>query len=250
MGFLHAGHLSLIDQGKRVNPDGKTIVSIFVNPLQFGPNEDFSQYPRDETRDLKLLQEKGVDAVFLPTVSDLYPKGHDTSVLVRGPSLQLEGALRPDHFVGVATVVSILLHLFSPKVAVFGQKDAQQVAVVQKLIKDLWLPTKMVVAPTVREKDGLALSSRNIYLSPQERSQASGLYKALRAGISFAENNPHATATLIEQVVERTAPELAWQYVSLRSQETFAQLTQVDSPYYLLGSVKFERVRLLDNVIG
>ena len=180
MGALHEGHLSLVDHA-RARCDA-VVLSIFVNPLQFGPGEDLDNYPRDEARDLQLAESAGVDVVFLPDPSEIYPEGSQTSVRVGRLAEIVEGADRPGHFDGVATVVTKLFNLVQPQVAIFGQKDAQQVAVIRALVRDLLFPVRLVVAPTVRDGDGLALSSRNAYLSADERRRAAGIYRALRIG--------------------------------------------------------------------
>jgi pantoate--beta-alanine ligase len=178
MGALHAGHLSLIEQACRDN--SKVVVSIFVNPIQFGPGEDFERYPREAERDAELLRKAGIDAVYRPSVELMYPPGSSTRIRVAGVSEGLEGTARPGHFDGVATVVAKLLSAVDPDRAYFGQKDAQQVAVVKRLTRDLDLPVEIRVGATVREADGLALSSRNAYLSPDERRAAVCLSSALR----------------------------------------------------------------------
>ena len=178
MGALHAGHLSLVAEARREN--AIVVVSIFVNPIQFGPGDDFARYPKDPARDAEQLQGVGVDAVYQPAVDVMYPPGSSTRVHVGGVSVPLEGASRPGHFDGVATVVSKLFTAVEPDRAYFGQKDAQQVAVVKRLVRDLDIPVHIRVGPTVREADGLALSSRNAYLSPEERQAAASLSSALR----------------------------------------------------------------------
>jgi pantoate--beta-alanine ligase len=186
MGALHAGHLSLVEEACREN--SRVIVSIFVNPIQFGPGEDFERYPRDPERDGELLRTAGVHAVYRPSVEIMYPPGSSTRVHVAGVSEGLEGAARPVHFDGVATVVAKLLTAVEPDRAYFGQKDAQQVAVVKRLVRDLDLPVEIRVCPTMREADGLALSSRNAYLKPDERRAAVCLSSALRlAAVAYAE---------------------------------------------------------------
>lgn len=180
MGALHEGHLSLVDQARACSDT--VVMSVFVNPLQFGPGEDLDKYPRDEVGDLRSAEEAGVDVAFLPSAEHLYPPGNDMTISAGRLGEVLEGADRPGHFDGVATVVAKLFNLVEPQVAVFGQKDAQQVAVVRALIRDLCFPIDLVVAPTVREPDGLALSSRNAYLSAEERARAAGIYRALRDG--------------------------------------------------------------------
>jgi pantoate--beta-alanine ligase len=180
MGALHEGHLSLVRAAATGCPS--VVVSIFVNPLQFGPNEDLAFYPRDEEADLKLLESQNVDVVFLPTVETMYPEGRTTSVSVGPLSLVVEGLSRPGHFDGVATVVAKLFNLVQPSVAFFGQKDAQQLAVIRRMVADLSLPIEIVGCPTVREADGLALSSRNMFLDDEARRAAASLWSALEAG--------------------------------------------------------------------
>ncbi|MCU1349434.1 MAG: pantoate--beta-alanine ligase, partial [Acidobacteria bacterium] len=181
MGFLHEGHLSLVD-ATRAAGAAFTAVSIFVNPLQFGPGEDLARYPRNEERDRELLASKDVDLLFLPPVEVMYRQGSTTTVDTGAVSLPLEGARRPGHFTGVATVVLKLFHIVQPDVAAFGRKDAQQCAVIERMVRDLDLPLRLVFGETIREHDGLAMSSRNSYLSPEERQLAPALHRALRAG--------------------------------------------------------------------
>lgn len=187
MGSLHSGHQSLVRAAKDRCPI--VIVSIFVNPLQFGPNEDFRRYPRDEERDLKLLKREGADIAFLPTVEEMYPEGRSTTVSVGRLAAIVEGASRPGHFDGVATVVAKLLNLVQPDVAFFGEKDAQQLAVVRKMVGDIAFPVEVVGCPTVRDEDGLAMSSRNAYLSSDERRRARALWQALQAGSKALASN-------------------------------------------------------------
>ncbi|NTW04184.1 MAG: pantoate--beta-alanine ligase, partial [Oscillochloris sp.] len=179
MGYLHAGHLSLVRQARQ--ECGAVAVSIFVNPTQFGPNEDFSRYPRNMEHDLELLAEAGVDLVFTPEPAEMYPRDFGTAVVLPAADDVLEGSARPGHFRGVATVVCKLLNIAQPTRAYFGQKDAQQTVVVRQMVRDLNIPTEIVVSPTVREPDGLALSSRNTYLTPEQRRAATVLYRALTA---------------------------------------------------------------------
>ena len=180
MGALHEGHLSLVDASRRAG--GRTLVSIFVNPLQFGPNEDLAAYPRDPEKDLAMLGERGADAVFMPSVEEMYPPGREITVQPGPLADPLEGAHRPGHFAGVATVVTKLLNIVQPDRAYFGRKDAQQLAVVERLVADLNIPVEIVGCPIVRAEDGLALSSRNAYLDPTERLAATCLHRALAAG--------------------------------------------------------------------
>src|SRR3954466_8414108 len=179
MGFFHDGHLSLMRAARA--SDATVVVSLFVNPAQFGPNEDLEAYPRHEDRDLALAEAAGVDIVFAPSVQEVYPDGFDTTVEVGGLTEPLDGAARPGHFKGVTTIVTKLLNMVGPDAAYFGQKDGQQALVISKLVRDLNIPVRIEVCPTVREADGLALSSRNAYLTDDERRRATGLSRALRA---------------------------------------------------------------------
>ncbi len=180
MGYLHEGHLSLVRAAREAN--AHVVASIFVNPTQFAPNEDLSTYPRDEARDLALLEAERVDAVFAPPAEEMYPEGFSTYVTVEGLTSRLEGASRPTHFRGVTTVVLKLLNAVQPRRAYFGRKDAQQLAVIRRMVRDLDLPVEVVGLPIVREADGLALSSRNVYLTPEQREAALALSRSLRAG--------------------------------------------------------------------
>ena len=180
MGYLHEGHLSLV---RRARDENDTCAAwIFVNPLQFGPSEDYERYPRDEARDIELLEQEGVDLLFMPSAEEIYPPGFSTYVEAQGVSEQLEGRVRPGHFRGVATVVLKFFNIMAPNRAYFGQKDAQQVVVLKKLVRDLNLPVELVICPTVREPDGLAMSSRNAYLTPEERAAAPVLYRGFDGG--------------------------------------------------------------------
>src|SRR5258708_27694418 len=190
MGFLHDGHLSLIDAARTSGADF-IVVSIFVNPTQFGPNEDFERYPRDEARDKDLLEGKDVDVLFLPSVSVMYPPGSQTSVHTGAVAQPLEGERRPGHFDGVASVVLKLFNIVQPDLAVLGRKDAQQCAVIERMVRDLDVPVRLVFGETVREQDGLAKSSRNSYLSAEERALAPVLHRALRAGEEAVTHGVH-----------------------------------------------------------
>src|ERR671912_2501718 len=191
MGALHEGHLSLVREARRMCD--VVVVSVFVNPTQFGPSEDFEHYPRDLTKDTALLTDYNVDYIFAPPIEEIYPKGFSTYVNVEGLSEQLEGTARPGHFRGVATVVTILLNVVRPDFAFFGQKDAQQTLVVKRLVRDLAFDTEVVILPTIREESGLALSSRNAYLNPEEREAAAVIYRALqRAKESYREGERSA----------------------------------------------------------
>jgi pantoate--beta-alanine ligase len=248
MGYLHEGHLSLV-RAARERAD-RVMVTLFVNPTQFGPKEDLAKYPRDFERDRALCEAAGVDALFAPEASDMYPPGHATRVEVSGPLTEgLCGASRPGHFSGVATVVTKLFNLCEPDVAVFGQKDAQQAAVIRRFTSDLDLPVEIVVAPTVREADGLAMSSRNVYLSPEERAQAPVLKRSLDlAAEAFASGERHAEA-LIQRVRDTlaTAPLCRIDYVECVDADSFAPVTALERPSLLAIAAFFGRTRLIDN---
>ncbi|MEX2547401.1 MAG: pantoate--beta-alanine ligase [Chloroflexota bacterium] len=246
MGALHEGHASLI---RRARQESRTVVaSIFVNPTQFGPNEDFTKYPRDEAADLALLESLGVDVAFLPTVEEMYPAGAVTSVDVGRLGEVLEGASRPGHFLGVATVVTTLFNLVQPARAYFGQKDGQQSVVIKQFTRDLGLPVEIVVCPTVRESDGLALSSRNRYLTDHERLQAPALHRALRA----AADSVAGGETSVDRLRERMGSELELaslgtpDYISIADAETLEELTTFDRPALASLAVRFPSARLID----
>ena len=246
MGALHEGHLSLVRMARADND--VVVVSIFVNPLQFGPNEDLDAYPRDEESDLALLEEEKVDIVFLPSVETLYPPGATTRVQVGPLGDVIEGALRPGHFEGVATVVAKLFHLVQPHRAYFGQKDAQQVAVLQKMVRDLDFPVALEVGPTVRAADGLALSSRNAYLSAAERAAAVALWRALAAGrdVLRAGGSPEESAKAMADLLaasEGVEPA----YALAVDPATFAPADEV--PVLLLVSATVGPARLIDNLL-
>lgn len=250
MGALHAGHVALVKEARQMSD--VVIVSIFVNPTQFGENEDFEKYPRDLTGDAAMLAEYGVDYVFAPESGEVYPDGFSTYVYVEDISEGLEGASRPGHFRGVATVVTILFIAVRPDFAFFGQKDAQQVAVIKRLTTDLGFDTEIVVVPTVREESGLALSSRNAYLSPEERERASVVATALReAKAAFAEGERNASK-LTQIVAERIeTEELAkLDYVSVVDRDTLESVEKIDDREVLVAvAVRFGKVRLIDNVV-
>jgi pantoate--beta-alanine ligase len=249
MGYLHEGHLALVRRARAENET--VVVSIFVNPLQFGPQEDYDRYPRDLDRDLYLLEREGVDAVFAPSVSEMYPSGFSTAVVVTGPIAErLEGEARPSHFRGVATVVTRLFGLVQPQRAYFGWKDAQQVLVVQRLVQDLALPVDIVPLPTVREADGLAMSSRNVYLSPEERVAASAIPRALFAALERFRSGERAAAAFRE-LVQRTltTTPVRLEYVSVSDLETFQEVEYVERPALLLVAAWIGTTRLIDNVL-
>jgi pantoate--beta-alanine ligase len=248
MGYLHKGHLALVKQARIEN--SAVIVSIYVNPTQFGPREDFGAYPRDLNRDLELLREKGVDIVFVPSDDEMYPREFSSWVDVEKVTGGLEGASRPGHFRGVATVVAKLFNIVQPTRAYFGQKDAQQVMVIKRMVADLNMGIEIVVVPTVRESDGLAMSSRNIYLSPGERQAATILFKVLtlarqlwRSGEKDAEKIRRQMTSLIQK--ESLAQ---IDYVSIADAETLEELNLIDRPALASLAVRIGKTRLIDNM--
>jgi pantoate--beta-alanine ligase len=251
MGALHEGHLSLVRLAK--GRADRVVASIFVNPTQFGPNEDFSRYPRDPERDLAMLGEAGVDWVFTPSVDEMYPKGFSTYVDVREITRRLEGEMRPGHFTGVATVVAKLFNIVRPTRAYFGQKDAQQVAVLRKMVADLAFPLQVVVAPTLREPDGLAMSSRNIYLAPDERQAALCLSRALHAASALWEKGERRGSALREamQAVISAEPLARPDYVSVADPLTLEELDDTGAATAALASlaVRIGKTRLIDNLV-
>ncbi|MEJ0090468.1 MAG: pantoate--beta-alanine ligase [Limisphaerales bacterium] len=254
MGYLHAGHLSLVHEArKRVGKTGKVVVSIYVNPTQFAPIEDLSKYPRDLKRDLKLCREAGVDAVFTPSDAEMYPgkaeENYSTYVIEEKLSRTMEGVSRPIHFRGVTTVVAKLFNIVLPDVAVFGQKDFQQAAVIQRMVMDLNFPLKIIVVPTLRERDGLAMSSRNKFLDAEQRAQAVILFHALQAAKAAVKKNPVSAARLKADLKEFiTAASLArLDYVEFFDPETLAPVAQVKRGTQMALAVFFGKTRLIDN---
>jgi pantoate--beta-alanine ligase len=249
MGFLHDGHLSLVEKARQ---ECRTVaVSIFVNPTQFGPTEDLAAYPRDPPRDLALLKAAGVDLVWTPAPEVIYPPGFQTWVTVEGVSQGLEGERRPGHFRGVATIVTKLFHAFQPQKAYFGQKDAQQAAVIRRLTADLDFPTEIVVCPTVREPDGLAMSSRNTYLDPDERRAATVLYRALEAGrraYAAGERDADRLRQILQTVLAEE-PRAEVQYVSAADPNTLQELHGPVESALLSLAVFIGKTRLIDNVV-
>lgn len=249
MGFLHEGHLSLIDAAREAGANF-IAVSIFVNPKQFGPNEDLASYPRDEARDRALLESKNVDLLFLPSVDVMYPSGAQTTVSAGAVAKPLEGERRPGHFDGVATVVLKLFNIIQPDIAVFGRKDAQQCAVMDRMVRDLDVPVKLVFAETAREHDGLAMSSRNSYLSADERKIAPALHRALRAGeeaITHGVHDVDAVETVMRRMIEET-PGIEVDYLAVVDPETFLPPVDFRREVLVAGAVRIGRTRLIDNV--
>ena len=247
MGWLHDGHRALIRRARE--SDATAVVSIFVNPRQFNVAADYTRYPRSEERDLAICVEEGVDLVFAPDVDQVYPPGFDTVVSVGAVARPLEGAARPGHFDGVATVVAVLFDLVGAEHAYFGQKDAQQVMVIRRMALDLAIPTEVIACPTVREPDGLALSSRNVHLSPEERAAAPVLHRALDAARDRWASGERSADVLRDVMLEwLTAEPLASvDYVSVADATTLAELDRVDGPALLSLAVRFGDTRLIDN---
>lgn len=249
MGYLHAGHLALVKQARSENPS--VVVSIFVNPTQFGPQEDFKQYPRNLQRDLALLEKEKTDIVFMPSVTEMYPAQFDSWVEVGRITERLEGAARPGHFRGVTTVVAKLFNIVQPTRAYFGQKDAQQAIVIRKMVGDIDMNREIVTVPTVRESDGLAMSSRNIYLNPEQRQAALVLYQALSLakqlwsqGEKDAERIRREMTALIKK-----QPLADIDYVSIADNETLDELDTVKPPALVSLAVRIGKTRLIDNIV-
>jgi len=249
MGFLHKGHLSLVRRARDENE--MVIVSIFVNPTQFGPNEDFQDYPRDLSRDLGVLEEARVDAVFTPTVDDIYPSGASTMIEVESLSNILEGASRPGHFRGVATVVCKLFHVVQPNRAYFGEKDYQQLQVIRRMVHDLHMPVEVVGCPTIREPDGLAMSSRHVYLSQPQREAAVALPQALFRAKQLCIEGEHDVAKLQAEVHHRLAnePLIRPDYMAIVHPYTLQPLASVGLEGAVLClAVWIGKTRLIDNI--
>ena len=248
MGYLHEGHLALVKQAKQQN--SAAIVSIYVNPAQFGPREDFGAYPRDLDRDLDLLQKEGVDIVFVPSDDEMYPLGFSSWVDVEKVTERLEGESRPGHFRGVATVVAKLFNIVQPTRAYFGQKDAQQVVVIKRMAADLNVNLEVVVVPTVRESDGLAMSSRNIYLGPKERQAATILFKALTLARQLrggGENDAEKIRRQMTALIQKE-PLAKLDYASIADAETLQKLNLLDRPAVASLAVRIGKTRLIDNI--
>ncbi len=249
MGFLHEGHIALVHQA--VEECAATVVSLFVNPTQFAPNEDLSNYPRNEARDLALLEAAGADLVFIPNAEEMYADNHETWVVVDRLTRRLEGTVRPTHFQGVATVVSQLFHIAEPQQAYFGQKDAQQVLVIERMVRDLHFPVALRVGATVREPDGLAMSSRNTYLSPEERQAAPVLRRSLDLaerlwleGERDAERIRKEMTELVEQ-----EPLARLDYLSIADAGTLEEIHVIDRKALVSLAVRIGKTRLIDNAV-
>ena len=249
MGYLHEGHLELV---RRARAENLTVIaSIFVNPSQFGPQEDFAAYPRDPERDLALLDKEGVGVAFMPSAQEIYPEGFSSWVEVEGITERLEGESRPGHFRGVTTVVAKLFNIVQPDRAYFGQKDAQQLAVIRKMVSDLNMNLEIVAVPTLREPDGLAMSSRNTHLTPEERKAALVLWKALCLARGHWEKGQRDAASLrqdMTSLIERE-PFASIDYVSIADPETLEELDVIDRPALVSLAVRIGGTRLIDNTM-
>ena len=248
MGYLHEGHLSLVREARRLAP--LVIVSVFVNPTQFGPNEDLDRYPRDMRGDLRKLRQEGVEVVFCPDTAEIYPERYQTFVDVTEVTRDYCGASRPSHFRGVATVVTKLFTIIQPDVAVFGEKDYQQLVVIRRLAQDLGLDVDVVGLPTVREEDGLAMSSRNAYLSPAQRQQATTIYRGLRKAKRLLDSGERDAAELAAIAIDllREEQDLVIDYVAVCDPETLERIPEVEKQAVLLVAVKVGDTRLIDNI--
>jgi len=250
MGALHEGHLSLVREARRMCD--VVVVSVFVNPTQFGAGEDFEHYPRNLTKDTAVLTDYNVDYIFAPAAEEIYPKDSSTYVVVEGLSEQLEGAARPGHFRGVATVVAILMNTVRPDFAFFGQKDAQQALVIKRMVRDLAFDTEIVILPTVREDSGLAISSRNLYLSAEEQESAAIIHQALAKGKeAYKKGERHASkvAEIVRSTIE-TQPRLRVDYVSIVDADTLEKLEKLDErPILIAVAAYVGKTRLIDNTV-
>lgn len=249
MGYLHDGHLALIRRARAEN--SLMVVSVFVNPAQFGPQEDFKTYPRDIERDLEILARENTDIVFLPSVEEMYPPGFDGWVDMGRIAQRLEGASRPGHFRGVATVVAKLFNIVQPTKAYFGQKDAQQTIVIKKMVADLNMNLKVIIVPTVREGDGLAISSRNAYLNPEERQAATVLYRSLCLSQRLWAEGEKEAGEIREQMTAliQSEPLASIDYVSITEPETLEEMVVVKAPTLASLAVRIGKTRLIDNVV-
>ena len=249
MGYLHEGHLSLVKRARMEN--ASVVVSIFVNPMHFGPKEDFRTYPRDTQRDLALLEKEKTDVVFMPSEAEIYPDGFNSWVEVSKLTERLEGASRPGHFKGVTTVVAKLFNIVEPTKAYFGQKDAQQAIVINKMVADLNMNLEVVTCPTVREPDGLAMSSRNIYLNPEEHQAALVLYQALNLAQTLWSQGEKDAKRIRQQMTGliQKQPLANIDYVSIADPKTLKELEEVSPPALASLAVRFGKTRLIDNVV-
>jgi pantoate--beta-alanine ligase len=249
MGYLHEGHLALVDETRR--RADVVVMSIFVNPLQFGPTEDLARYPRDLTRDRRLAEARGVDGIFVPSEAMMYPPGSEIRVVPGASAERWEGAARPGHFAGVLTVVAKLFHLVEPDVACFGRKDVQQAVLIRRMVRDLDWPLELAVVPTVREPDGLALSSRNAYLDPAQRRSAAALSGALREAHA-AWRSGERSAPAIEARMRRfleSYPEVSVEYIALAEPDGLAPVAEVQATSIVALAARIGSTRLIDNIV-
>jgi len=249
MGYLHEGHISLVRQAKKDN--ASVVVSVFVNPTQFSPGEDFETYPRDLEGDVELLEEEGVDAVFAPEADEMYPANFSSRVEVTGITQKLEGNCRPGHFRGVTTVVNKLFNIVRPDRAYFGQKDAQQAVIIKKMVADLNMNLEVITCPIVREMDGLALSSRNIYLNPRERQASTVLYRSLMLAQNLYAQGERDAEIIRKEIVRliKTEELARIDYVSIADPATLDELDEITGKALVSMAVKFGKTRLIDNVV-
>lgn len=249
MGCLHQGHLSLVREARRMSD--YVIVSIFVNPKQFGPNEDYEKYPRDITKDAELLSQENVDYIFYPSVEEMYPENYKTYVIVEDLSDKLCGKTRPGHFRGVTTIVLKLLNIIQPNFAYFGQKDAQQTVIIKRMIKDLNLDTELIILPIVREPDGLAMSSRNLYLNPEERRAATILFKSLQKAKEVIKEGEKKSNKIIEEMkkIITTEPLAKIDYIEIVDLENLSPLKFINKTALIALAVYIGETRLIDNII-
>lgn len=251
MGALHEGHLSLIERARQMSD--LVVISIFVNPIQFGPNEDYDRYPRDLARDAELAFSRGVDYIFAPTVEEMYPEGFCTYVTIEGLGDKLEGASRPGHFRGVATVVTKLFNIVRPHYAFFGRKDAQQAILVKRMVRDLAMDVEIIVCPTVRQEDGLALSSRNAYLSAEERRAATVLWRALERCRSLYNAGERSSSNLISAMrsIIESEPLARIDYIAITDTEKLDPIESIpqDKPALVSMAVFIGATRLIDNLV-
>jgi pantoate--beta-alanine ligase len=249
MGYLHEGHASLLRQCKKEN--NVSVLSIFVNPKQFGPNEDFTKYPRDQKKDEKLAKKENVDIIFLPSADEVYPTGYLTTVEVEGLSDVMCGQSRPGHFKGVTTVVAKLINIVQPDAMYLGQKDAQQALIIRKMVHDLDFPVKIKVMPTVRERDGLAMSSRNVYLTPDERAEATVLYRALQEAKNSTLSGQRNSEKIIEDMMSliKNKSRGVIDYMACVDANNLNSVKKISGPTLIALAVKFGKTRLIDNVL-
>ncbi len=248
MGYLHEGHLSLLRQARE--ECDRVVISVFVNPAQFGPNEDLERYPRDTERDESLAKDIGVDIIFYPSVSDMYSKGYSTYVSTDGLDSILEGASRHGHFKGVSTIVTKLFNIIPADIAYFGQKDAQQAATIQRMVKDLNMDIEIKILPTIREPDGVAMSSRNTLLSPEERKDAQGLYRALQMARDMVKENMVKTDEIISKMERMISSKkhMKIDYIKIVDPVTFEELSKVTGEALAVVAVWVGKTRLIDNM--